>query len=144
MSNSLTLRPSSEMETAPKGRDPKYPQWSLSRLPPEDALRVNALHRLDDPVRVAKFVDRLTARRTRVIVVDDHEAARCEQRVQRPERIHGRLVEIAVESQQRELLDRRERQRVAEPALEEAHLVVEQSVAAEELLHLFEGDCQHR
>ena len=54
--------------------------------------------------------------------------------------VHGRLVEVGVEAQQRQLLDGSLRQRVLEPALEGLDLLVEQSVAAEVVLDLLEGD----
>jgi hypothetical protein len=56
------------------------------------------------------------------------------------ERVPGGFVEIAVEPEHGERGDRRGRERVAEPSLEETHTVVEQSVAIEVPPHLLERD----
>ena len=82
-----------------------------------------------DAVLVAVLVDRLAALLELVVVVDDAEAAALQLRVQRDERVDRRRVEVAVEAEERDLLDGRRRQRLGEEALEEEDAVVEQPEA---------------
>ena len=55
-----------------------------------------------------------------------------------------RFVEVTVEPQDRQALDRGGRQRVAEPTFEEPHLAVEKPVSAEIVLHSLEAHGQLR
>ena len=75
-----------------------------------------------------------------VIIVHDHEAAGDDLVIECAQRIRRALVHVAVEPQDRELPDRRTRQRVAKPALQKAHLIVEEAVEGEIALHLLERD----
>lgn len=101
----------------------------MRSLPPVAPCPVNLFDRCRDAVGGAVVRDRFSALRQR-IVIDDAKTTRRDFWVQRGKRIHRRLVHIAIESQHRELLDRRVRQRVFEPALQKDDLFVEQSVIA--------------
>ena len=77
-----------------------------------------------------------------LVVIHDHVAAGRKLRVERFERDHRRFVHVAVQAEDRKALDRGARQGVAEPALQEAHLVVQEAVAGESLLDRLERDGQ--
>src|SRR5262249_58080950 len=90
---------------------------SLPRLLPPDAVVVDALERHLLAVAVEIIVHGGAAR-PHGIVVDHDEAAGRQFRVERVERIHGRIIEIAVEPDDGKTLCREPRPRLAEPALD--------------------------
>src|SRR5437763_10699891 len=110
------------------------------RAPPERSLHVDRDNGIVNPAGGAEIVDRLLAGRNHAVVVDDHISAPRHPVVQIREGIHRRFVQISVEPQDRQLLDRRIRQRVAEPSLKEPDLLVEQLVALEIVPHVLQGD----
>lgn len=63
-----------------------------------------------------------------VIVIHDDIPADRDFFVQRGQGIHGRLVHVAVQAQQCQLLNRRSGEGVLEPALQELDLLIEQAI----------------
>src|SRR5208282_5294082 len=100
---------------------------------PEMALRVNADQRLLDPTFPAEFIDRLAAigPRRLAVIVDDRISADRQFIVEIYQPISGRLVVVAIQSQNRERFDRGIRKRILEPPFKEPNLFVEHPVGAE-------------
>src|SRR2546428_3388869 len=113
---------------------------TLTQALPVDTAPIDRLDLLVYAMSRPIVSNSLPTRRDVVVVVDNAIAPHREFGVERHQRLRGRAVHIAVEADDRESFRVDCVQRVAEPPLNEAYLVVQQSIAREIPLHLLQRD----
>src|SRR5262245_2385246 len=102
--------------------------FELEFLAPEDAGPVDPADVLGDAVAAAVVAHRFPAGDDGAVVVHDAEAAGRELRIERGQGLPGGGIEVAVQPEHGQAVDRRLGKRVPEPAGQKANLPVEQSV----------------
>src|SRR5439155_18488074 len=96
-----------------------------------------------DTVGLAKVVNRLATAWYRTVVIDDDVTPRGQLGIQIDQSIHRGLIKVPIQTNDRELLDRSGRQRIAKPPFQKTDLFVQQTISLEVALHLIErnGQC---